>query len=59
MWDKDDCVCLPGLQFDESSSLLIYSSPVGIKTASVATGQLLRLHGKPELAEYFLSIALL
>ena len=54
-WDAASVVGVyPGVAFDEGSSLLIYSSPIGIKVASIATGQLLRLHGKPEASDYFM-----
>ena len=48
LWDSLDRSCLPSLTFDESSSLLIYASPIGVKVASVATGQTLRVYGKAE-----------
>ena len=48
LWDSMDKSCLPSLTFDETSSLLIYASPIGVKVASVATGQTLRVYGKNE-----------
>jgi len=47
-WDSLDKSMLPGLSFDETSSLLTYSSPIGIKTVSVSTGKVLRVFGKGE-----------
>ena len=59
-WDGTSVLGVyPGVAFDEGSSLLIYSSAIGIKVASIATGQLLRVHGKPEASDYFLKLALL
>ena len=59
-WDNDsvDRTCLPSLAFDDSSSLLCYSSPIGVKMASVATGHVLRVYGKVEQGDFYLQIAL-
>ena len=53
-WDSMDKASLPSLVFDESSSLLIYSSPIGVKTASVATGQTLQVYGMGEQGDFYL-----
>lgn len=58
-WDGTDRACLPGLVFDDTSSLLCFSSPVGIKVASVATGETLRVHGKSEQGDFYLQLAIL
>lgn len=53
-WDSMDRASMPSLVFDETSSLLIYSSPIGVKTASVVTGQTIRVYGKGELGDFYL-----
>ena len=47
-WDSLEKSAMPSLAFDETSSLLIFTSPIGVKTASVATGNTLRVYGKGE-----------
>jgi len=47
-WGTMERAYLPSLAFDESSSLLCYSSPIGVKLGSAATGKLLKVYGKGE-----------
>ena len=58
-WNSTDRAYLPGLAFDESSSLLCYSSPVGVKVVSAASGKLLRVYGKVEQGDYYLQLAII
>ena len=53
-WDSLDKAAFPSLTFDETSSLLIYASPIGVKVANVATGATLRIYGKGEQGDFYL-----
>lgn len=55
-WDSLDGAVLPGLSFDETGSLISYSSPLGVKTASVGTGELLKILGKNEQQDHYLKV---
>jgi len=55
-WDSLDKAMLPSLSFDESSSLLTFASPIGIKTVSVSTGKVLRIFGKGEQQDHYLQV---
>lgn len=59
LWDMQCRSALPSLVFDETSSLLVYSSPIGIKVASAATGACLKIYGKVEQGDFYLQLALL
>ena len=53
-WDSLDKAAFPSLTFDETSSLLIYASPIGVKVANAATGTTLRIYGKGEQGDFYL-----
>ena len=57
-WDSMDRAFLPSLVFDESSSLLCYTSPIGVKTVNFATGEVLKVFGKSEQGDVYLQVAL-
>ena len=47
-WDFLDTASLPSMAFDESGSLLSFSSAIGVKSVGVATGKVARVFGKNE-----------
>jgi len=55
--DRPDSLYSPGIEFDDSSSILIYSTYVGIKFINIADSRILRLLGKHE-TERFTQISL-
>ena len=58
-WDTLEKAAFPSITFDDSSSLLIYASPIGVKVANAATGATLRIYGKGEQGDLYLQLALL
>ena len=58
-WNCLDRANLPSCVFDETSSLLCYSSPIGVKVVNAATGKLVRVYGKNEQGDFFLQLALI
>lgn len=59
--DADDALSyslLPNAVFDESGTLLLYPSLLGIKVVNLETNQVCRILGKVENTQRFLRIAL-
>lgn len=59
--DSNDALCrslFPNAVFDESGTLLLYPSLLGIKVVNLETNQVCRILGKVENTQRFLRIAL-
>lgn len=57
--DKDPDCAMPNCVFDQSSKLLLFPSPIGIKVMNLVENKVVRIIGKPEANERFLGMSLM
>uniref|UniRef100_A0A7S4NGL0 peptidylprolyl isomerase n=2 Tax=Guillardia theta TaxID=55529 RepID=A0A7S4NGL0_GUITH len=55
---SNDDSCMPNAIFDQSGKLLLYGSLIGIKVVNLVENKVMRVLGKPESSERFLSLSL-